>query len=114
MVPMMREPRARMPRAETRDWSRFMGLEVSVGGNASSNAQGMIMGPVGVIVRIVNQPIPRRPGIATGDAGKDDTVAVIGGTADDLMVSVTFGGFVADPIGCLIDDSHRNIGSGSV
>ena len=31
MAPTMREPKARMPRAETKDWSRFMGLEVSGG-----------------------------------------------------------------------------------
>ena len=91
-----------------------MGSVVSVGGNASSNAKRMSMGPVGFVVMVVNQPITRRPGIATGDAGKDDTVAVIGGTADDLMVSVTFGGLIANPVWGLIDDSHGNIGSGSV
>lgn len=38
IAPMMREPTARTPRAETRDWSFFMGLK----GSDNRSADGMV------------------------------------------------------------------------
>lgn len=47
------------------------------------------MCPVGVGVVVVNQPIARRSPIATGDPAKNHAEAILRGSGNDLMISVT-------------------------
>lgn len=72
------------------------------------------MRPVGVVVGIVNQPIARRSPIATGDSAKNHTEAIFRSSGNDLMISVAIARLGNDPVWGLIDDSHRDVGSGPV
>ena len=108
MAPTMRAPSVSNARAETRDWSRFMGLEVSVGGNASSNAERMGMGPIRFVVMVINQPVPRRSPVATINLGKHDTVTTIRAFRDNFMGPVQNCSFITDPLRDLGNHSNRN------
>lgn len=72
------------------------------------------MRPIGVVVRIVNQPISGGSPIGTGDSAKNHTEAIFRGSGNDLMISVSIARLGNDPVWGLIDDSHRNVGSGPV
>ena len=72
------------------------------------------MRSIGVVVVIIDQPITGRPGIATGYAAKNYTEAILRGSTDDLMVSVSLRRLIPNPIWGLIDDGNGNVGSGSV
>lgn len=72
------------------------------------------MRPFGVVVMVVNQPITRRSPIATGDPAKNHAEAILRGSGNDLVVSVTIARLRKNPSRSVVNHGDRHIDSGTI